>query len=104
MNYLLQNLFAINIWADTGCAGGNPDTCGVGSVVKLIGNFIRLGLFAAGLLAVIMIIVGGFQYITSSGNPQATARAKSTITYAIIGLLIAIFAFAIVNFIIERLT
>lgn len=51
----------------------------------------------SGIIAVIMIIYGGIQYVTSVGNPQATSKAKSTIIYSVVGLLIVIFAAAIVN-------
>ena len=51
----------------------------------------------AGIIAVIMIVIGGIQYTTSNGNPSQTQKAKQTITYAIIGLAITIFAVAIVN-------
>lgn len=64
-------------------------------------NFIRAivntiigmsGIVAAGALA-----VGGFKYITSTGNPDELEKAKSTIKYAIIGLIIVIAAFFIAN-------
>ena len=51
----------------------------------------------SGIIAVIMIIYGGIQYVTSVGNPQATSKAKSTVIYSVVGLLIVIFAAAIVN-------
>lgn len=51
----------------------------------------------AGIITVIMIVFGGIQYTTSNGNPAQTQKAKQTITYAIIGLAITIFAVAIVN-------
>ena len=51
----------------------------------------------SGIIAVIMMVYGGVQYVTSTGNPQATAKAKSTILYSAIGLLIVIFAAAIIS-------
>ncbi len=95
-------LLGFSILDNTGCGGNDQATCGIGSITALIGNIIKIGLFAAGALSVIFLVIGGFQYVVSAGNPQATARAKSTITFAIIGLLLAIFSFAIVNFIIGR--
>ena len=53
--------------------------------------------FWSGVVAVIMIIYGGIQYITSTGNPAGTAKAKTTILYSVIGLLVVITAAAIVN-------
>jgi cytochrome bd-type quinol oxidase subunit 2 len=55
----------------------------------------------SGIVAVIMIVYGGIQYVTSNGNPQRTAKAKNTILYAAVGLLIVIFASAIVSTVIN---
>lgn len=56
----------------------------------------------AGIIAVIVIVIGGVLYVTSQGDPQKTARAKNTILFAVIGLIVAISAFAIVQFILSR--
>lgn len=56
------------------------------------------------VLAIIGIIIGGYQYITSSGNAEATAKAKSTITWSIIGLVVAFASYIIVNFVVTTLT
>ena len=61
-------------------------------------------LFIIGFLSVIMLIFGGLRYIISGGNAAAVTAAKNTILYAIVGLIIAIFAYAIVNFVIGSLT
>lgn len=53
--------------------------------------------FWSGIIAVIMIVYGGIQYITSAGNPSGLSKAKMTILYSIIGLLVVIMAAAIVN-------
>lgn len=53
-----------------------------------------------GVIAIIMVMVGGFKYITSQGNPQETAKAKNTILYAIIGLVLAASSFTIVSFVV----
>jgi type IV secretory pathway VirB2 component (pilin) len=50
-------------------------------------------------IAVLFLIVGGYQYITSTGNPEAIQKAKNTILYSIIGLIIILLSYAIVNFI-----
>lgn len=47
--------------------------------------------------AVVMLIVGGFKYITSEGDQNSMANAKKTITNSIIGLIVSIFSVAIVN-------
>jgi amino acid transporter len=48
-------------------------------------------------LAVIFLVYGAIQYVTSRGDTQAAEKARNTITYAIIGIIIAILAYAIVN-------
>lgn len=68
----------------------------VESVVQIIVNVL---LFIIGLISVIMIIVGGLRYATSGGNASSVSAAKNTILYAVIGLAIALFSFAIVSWV-----
>ena len=67
-----------------------------------IQNIINWVLAALGLVAVIMIIVGGFNYMTSQGDTAKTKKGRDSILYGIIGLLIALLAFAIVNFVLNN--
>ena len=60
-------------------------------------------LFAIGALSVVMLIIGGFRYVVSSGNESSVTNAKNTILYAIIGLVIALLAYAAINFILTTL-
>ena len=57
-------------------------------------------LFIVGAISVIMLIWGGIRYTTSGGNANSVTAAKNTIMYAIIGLVVAIFAYAIVNWVV----
>lgn len=59
-------------------------------------------LFIVGVGSVIMIIYSGIRYIFSGGNSGQITSAKNTLIYAIIGLAIAILAYAIVNFVIDN--
>lgn len=61
-------------------------------------------LYAVGIISVIMLIYGGLRYIISGGDSKKVTDAKNTILYAIIGLIISILAFAIVNFVINAVT
>ena len=72
------------------------------SVDTLIRNVINILLWAIGIVSVIMIIIGGFRYVTSNGDSSQVTAAKNTIMYSVIGLIIAIFAYAIVNFVVFR--
>lgn len=65
-------------------------------------QIINVALGLIGFVAVVMIILGGFQYITSSGDAAKVTKAKNTILYGIVGLVIALLAFAIVNFVLTN--
>lgn len=56
-----------------------------------------------GAFALLIITVSGMRYITSGGNPEKTAKAKSGIVYSLVGLVVAISAEAIVTFVVKRL-
>lgn len=56
-----------------------------------------------GAVAVLIITIAGFQYVMSQGDSQKTAKAKDTILYAVIGLVITILSYGIVTFVIERI-
>ena len=71
----------------------------VGSITNILNYIIGV----LGIIAVIVIIVGGVQYMTSSGDAGKVKKAKDTILYGVIGLVICVLAFAIVNFVIGAL-
>ena len=70
---------------------------GEGSVFQLVTNVM---LFLIGAISVIMLIYGGIRYTLSQGDATAVTNAKNTIMYSVIGIVIAILAFAIVNFVV----
>ena len=80
---------------------------GTDQVVTLFGStgiFTTLSnvmLFVVGAISVIMVIIGGLRYVISGGNNTNVTAAKNTILYAVVGLVISIMAFAIVNFVIS---
>lgn len=69
---------------------------------KLIRDIIRTLLFIVGVISVIMIVVGGIRYAVSGGDASQTKAAKDTVLYAVVGLVVALLAYAIVNFVIDR--
>lgn len=69
----------------------------------LIKTVVNVLLWAVGILSVIMIIFSGFRYITSAGDAAKTKSAQSTLTYAVVGLIVAVFAWAIVNIVLDRI-
>lgn len=58
-------------------------------------------LFIVGAIAVIMIVIGGLRYVISGGDATQVTAAKNTIMYALVGIIIAILAYAAVNFVIN---
>jgi len=56
-----------------------------------------------GILSVVMIIFSGFRYITSAGDAAKTKSAQTALTYSIVGLIVAVFAWAIVNIVLDRI-
>ena len=77
------------------------DLFGSSGVFKTITNTL---LFILGAISVIMIIVGGLRYVVSGGDSSAVNAAKNTILYAIVGVIVAILAYAIINFVIGSFT
>lgn len=71
------------------------------------GSVINTGLSIAfaiiGALSFIYLIIGGMRYVLSRGDPQAIAKAKSTVLYALIGLVIAVIAQSIVLFVVSKI-
>lgn len=56
-----------------------------------------------GTVGVLIVVLAGIRYMTSRGNPQETAKAKNAILFSIIGLIVIMLAFVIVNFVVSRI-
>lgn len=82
------------------CDGCPRDLFGDTGAFKQITNTI---LYVVGIIAVIMLIIGGVKYVLSGGDSKKVTDAKNTVLYAIIGLVISFLAYAIVNFVITAL-
>jgi len=83
------------------CAKGQDQSdnlFGAGGVFEIITNVL---LFLIGAIAVIMIIIGGIRYTVSGGDSTAVTNAKNTILYGVVGVVVAILAFAIVRFVVD---
>jgi len=87
--------------AETAKGDGMPtDLIGIDGVFTRITNTV---LYAVGIISVVMLIWGGLRYVISGGDSKKVTDAKNTILYAIIGLIVAILAYAIVNFVISAI-
>lgn len=75
---------------------GNPEDWTIDDIPTLISNIIKLALALAGGIAVIFILIGAFQYFTAFGNEEKATKGKTTVTYAVIGVVVILLAEVIV--------
>ena len=87
---------------------GLDDLLGTGIVgddlTTIVKRIINVAMTVLGVVCVIMLIMGGYNYTMSGGDATKVTKAKNTILYAIIGLVIALLALAIVNFVLGSVT
>ena len=105
---LMRAASAPLIAANSGSGGGQGRAAGGAESIKpdgtstdltgTIKQIISVAIFAVGIISVVVIIIGGVNYAMSQGDPGKVKKGKDTIMYGIIGLVVAILAFAIVNF------
>lgn len=88
------------------CAGVDENTAVCSSkgdkADSLVKTVVNTLLYVLGAIAVIMIVVGGIRYTTSNGDANSIKSAKDTILYSVIGLVVAMMAWAIVNFVVTQ--
>lgn len=91
---------ASNVYKNGECVSSSDGTTlfGKGGIFERVANVLLL---ITGAVSVIMIIVGGFRYVVSGGSESGVKGAKNQILYAVIGLVVTLLAFAIVNFVIS---
>lgn len=72
----------------------------VGSLIRRITNVMMM---LIGAVSIIMLIYGGIRFTASGGSPESIKTAKNTIIYAVAGIVVALAAYAVVNFVIMRI-
>lgn len=84
---------------------GKSSVCGGGStdLKTVVRNVINTLLQVVGVGAVVVIVYSGILYVISVGDSAKITRAKNTLMYAVVGLVVAIMSYAIVNFVIDRI-
>ncbi len=109
--FLAVQSIALSMPARALAACGNPNdgldgglNCSTSpiSVNEALKRTINILLFIVGIASVIVVIVGGLRYVLSGGEPKNTAAAKDTILYAVIGIVVSLLAYAIVNFVLGQ--
>ncbi len=78
---------------------GNGDDTLVANITAILNAVIAV----LGLVCVVVMIIGGINYMTSSGDAGKVKKAKDTILYGLIGLIVCVLAFALVNFVIANI-
>ena len=85
------------------CDGIDKNGNNTNDLMTRVNTIINVVIGFVGLVAVVVIILGGISYTTSAGDPGKVKKAKDTILYGIIGLVVAVLAFAIVNFVLGNM-
>jgi predicted permease len=82
----------------------NTDSQGLDTLAKVATRVINTLSLIVGIVAVVMIMVGGLRYVTSGGSDTSVTSAKNTILYAIIGLIVVALSQVLVHFILRQLS
>lgn len=98
-------LFASDFTIQDGvnAAHGNGQPAELFGAAGVFTTISSLMLYIIGALSVIMIIFGGLRYVLSGGNTASVTAAKNTILYAIVGVVVALLAYAVINFVLGAL-
>lgn len=88
---------------DEGDIKGLPKTQLTSGQGGTVSKALQLVFAIAGAISLLIITIAAFQYVISQGDPQSTAKAKNTILYAIIGLVVCATAFSVITFVIIRI-
>lgn len=85
--------------ASVGCSSTGVDNSSVGHIAREVVDLFSI---IVGAVSIVMIIYGGFRYITSGGDSGRVGNAKNTLIYAIVGLVIVALAQLIVHFVLTQ--
>jgi len=105
----LTPVAAVDVFDNCNGAGSDTTICKATKTDKLFGagglwnRILSTFTFIIGSVAVLMIVIGGLRYVTSNGEPAQLTSAKNTVLYAAIGLVLAVMANAIVNFVLTNI-
>ena len=97
MNQLALSFRIEDVFPPAAIFNADPATGEVVGIAKLASDILLILTSAAAILAIIFIIISGIKFLTSSGDEKKIASAASTLTYAIIGLVVTILALVIIR-------
>lgn len=81
------------------CKATGPNGDKAPSMIKTVINTL---LYVLGIISVVMIVIGGIRYTTSNGDPSGLKTARDTIIYSVVGLVVAMLSYSIVNFVVGQ--
>lgn len=90
-----------------GCDGVDSVICGSGrgdNVDTVVSSVVNILMWIVGIVSVVMIVVGGMKYTMSNGDANKVQSAKNTILYSVVGVVVAVTAYVIVNFVVTEVT
>lgn len=103
--YVAPNVGAVDVF-NTCSDPKNSGTVVCGGTSETISGYIKTGvnilLYILAAVSVVMIILSGIFYTTSGGNAGTVTKAKDTLLYSVVGLIVAILAYSIVNFVLTN--
>ena len=99
VNTVITQLGALTMQSGADAARGNGQVTDLFGATGIFSTITSVLLFGVGAISVIMIVIGGLRYVISGGNSSAISAAKNTILYAVIGLIIAMLAYAVIHFV-----
>jgi hypothetical protein len=91
-------------WTASGsiCVSGpNNDVATIGGVQCLVANLLGIAIPAIALGSFVMLLIGSFKYLLSGGNAKGADTARLTITFAVVGLVVALSGFIILNLLVR---
>jgi hypothetical protein len=98
-----MSMVPISLYAQAQLSASGLPMAGANNNDAAIGTILGIAFGAIGALALLMIVLSGFRYITSAGDPEKMKSAKNGIIYALVGLAVAIAAESIVGFVVGNL-
>jgi len=98
-----QSTFALTMQEGAEAAKSDEQAASLDGETGVFKTITNVALYVIGAISVLMLIYGGIRYTISGGDTAAVTAAKNTILYAIVGIVVALLAFAVVNFVLTNL-
>jgi len=96
----MQTLAQMPTWSNLEKVGSSgDDVATIGSLASVFSNIMQAIMAVSGIVLFVMLVIGGFNFLFSSGDQKKLEKAKGTVTNAIVGLVVLVCAYLILFFI-----